>query len=979
MKKNNQPVERTSMATDQTRRQDLLHNREIKTLSKFDLEKLAEELLAENNDLREQNANLLSRDRRFKQISRNSPDTILFQNKDLVYVWFMNSTPLLAVDQLIGKTDHDILTPDEAENYTTIKKDLLKSGDSYYKEITRIYGELTRYFSLLFQPWRDDDGNIIGIATYFREITDQKKTEEELQKQLEGENIVSEITTMFINAEIAHIEDKIPQALQKMGEYLLAEQGYFRLIDTQTNSIQRGFEWNKSGEPAFSQETDGLPLGFFAWTKEQLGKNYPIFVPDSFDIPDEASTERDFLIKSGIRSMVILPVFVSHEFRGYIGFSSSSPHPFWSEREKALLDLFQSTIISVLERRDRENALNESHELYQTLVDFTPNATFLIQKSKIAFANEAGIRLLGLDSSEHISELDIKSLLSKVLLQKLQHHVEEVRKQPGTTAIDVTFVNLKGEIVDIDFKAIPLKFKGDNAYMAIGVDIGDRKKNEREIESNRRFLNEILNISPLAIFVYDRENEEIAYFNPATCSLFGRTPEQLKTMDRYQIMQMVHPEDQSKAIEQQVKLSDLPVGDVVEGEYRWIKLDGTTQWLHMYQTALSRSANGSTLQSLTIVQDITDIVRTSKELRQSEEDFRNLVDNIPGTVFRSYFDQHFKTVFLSDYFEKMTGYEKSLLLGGFLDWLDIVHPEDHEKITTTILSAAQTRTSFEVEFRLKKADGNYIWVVDSGRVTIDEKGTPLYINGIVTDITARKQDFEAMRQLSQDNLRLLAQARRDAETKTLLLNEVNHRVKNNIASIIGLLEMETEREIKSPVDYQSALTDLRNRISGLAAVHDILSSNQWSPVQLDHFVRKIIENAASSSPLGRKVNIEIFVQDKNLWINARQATALALILNELTTNAVRHAFPAKEKGTITVTIRKEEKNSNRVRLCFADDGPGWPQEILDGPGGNVGMQVMRLSVVSPLNGEIKFENHNGATAIVTFNLAPQRELINSAG
>jgi len=227
-----------------------------------------------------------------------------------------------------------------------------------------------------------------------------------------------------------------------------------------------------------------------------------------------------------------------------------------------------------------------------------------------------------------------------------------------------------------------------------------------------------------------------------------------------------------------------------------------------------------------------------------------------------------------------------------------------------------------------------------------------------------------MRQLSQDNLRLLAQARRDAETKTLLLNEVNHRVKNNIASIIGLLEMETEREIKSPVDYQLALTDLRNRISGLAAVHDILSSSQWSPVQLDHFVRKIIENAASSSPLGRKVTIGIFSQDKNLWINARQATALGLILNELTTNSIRHAFLDKEKGTITVTIRKEEKNSNRVRLCFADDGPGWPQEILDGTGGNVGMQVMRLSVVSPLNGEIKFENHNGATAIVTFNLAP---------
>ena len=979
MKKNNQPGVKTSLVSDQTRSHDSIVTRDLKALSKFDLEKLAEELLSENNDLREQNANLLSRDRRFKLISRNSPDTILFQNKDLVYVWFMNSTPLLAVDQVIGKTDHEILTPDEAENYTTIKKQLLKSGDSYYKEITRIYGELTRYFSLLFQPWRDDDGTIIGIATYFREITDQKKTEEDLKRQLEGENIVSDITTMFINAEITHIEDQIPEALQKMANYLTADQGYIRFIDVKTNIIQKGYEWNKSDQPAFSQRTDGLPLSLFAWTKVQLGNNLPVFVPDSFDIPKEASTERDFLIKAGIRSMVMLPVFVSHEFRGYIGFSSSSPHPFWSEREKALLDLFQSTIISVLERHDRENALNESRELYQKLVDYTPNATFLFQNSRIVYSNEAGNRLLGLESSKNISNLDYYSFLTQDLIKKLRSHVISAKSKPDTAAIDISFTNQKGKVVDVDIRAIPIKNKGEDAYLVLGVDITDRKRIEKEIEGNRRFLNEILNISPLAIFVYDRDKEEMAYFNTATCELFGNTPEQIKSMDRRLIIQMVHPEDQKKAIEQQIRLTNLPVGEVVEGEYRWIKPDGTTHWLHMYQTALNRAADGSTLQSLTIVQDITEIVRTSRELRQSEEDFRNLVDNIPGIVFRSLFDQHFKTVFLSDYFEKMTGYEKSCLLDGSLNWLDIVHPEDHDKIITAINNATQSKMPFEAEFRLKKADGNYIWVVDSGRITLDEEGNPVFINGIVTDITARKQDFEAMRQLSQDNLRLLAQARRDAETKTLLLNEVNHRVKNNIASIIGLLEMETAREIKSPVDYQTALTDLRNRISGLAAVHDILSSNQWSPVQLDHFVRKIIENAASSSPLGRKVTIGIFAQDKNLWINARQATALALILNELTTNAVRHAFPAKEKGTITVTIRKEEKNSNRVRLCFADDGPGWPQEILDGTGGNVGMQVMRLSVVSPLNGEIKFENHNGATAIVTFNLAPQRELINSGG
>ncbi len=283
------------------------------------------------------------------------------------------------------------------------------------------------------------------------------------------------------------------------------------------------------------------------------------------------------------------------------------------------------------------------------------------------------------------------------------------------------------------------------------------------------------------------------------------------------------------------------------------------------------------------------------------------------------------------------------------------------------------------EYRIRKSNGEYIWVVDTGRVLFDENQKPIILNGLVMDITARKNDYEAMRALSQDNLHLLAQARRDSETKTLLLNEVNHRVKNNLTAIIGLLDLESDRVINSTDDYRLVLKDLISRINGLATVHDILSSNQWSPVQLELFVQKIIDNASASSPIGHKITVEIMSQDRNLWINSRQATGLALILNELTTNTIQHAFADRDHGKITVTIRREEKSTNRVRIRFADDGPGWPQEILDGTGGDVGMQVIRLSASSPLNGDVKFENHNGAVAIISFSIAPQREILKPNG
>ena len=185
-----------------------------------------------------------------------------------------------------------------------------------------------------------------------------------------------------------------------------------------------------------------------------------------------------------------------------------------------------------------------------------------------------------------------------------------------------------------------------------------------------------------------------------------------------------------------------------------------------------------------------------EELKASEDKYRGLLENIPGYGIPITLCEPYSFLFISDYFEKITLFSRSDILDkGLFAWFDLVHPDDLEKLLSEIKSFKESVKPFEVEYRIRKANGEYIWVSDLGRVMYDENNRPLYVNGLVMDISARKRDFEAMRLLSQDNLRLLAQARRDSETKTLLLNEVNHRVKNNIASIIGLLELESEREI----------------------------------------------------------------------------------------------------------------------------------------------------------------------------------------
>ncbi|HEX7557164.1 MAG TPA: PAS domain-containing protein, partial [Leptolinea sp.] len=138
----------------------------------------------------------------------------------------INSTPLIAMEQVIGKTDFDLLSSEEANRFQTIKKDLLINGQCHYEEIPFTQNNTVQYFSLFFQAWCDDNEEIIGITTYLHDITKQKDIEIELKQQLEGETLLAELSSQFILAENIQIDEQINKALQKMANYLHADLGF---------------------------------------------------------------------------------------------------------------------------------------------------------------------------------------------------------------------------------------------------------------------------------------------------------------------------------------------------------------------------------------------------------------------------------------------------------------------------------------------------------------------------------------------------------------------------------------------------------------------------------------------------------------------------------------------------------------------------------------------------------------------------------
>ncbi|MCD4738702.1 MAG: GAF domain-containing protein [Anaerolineae bacterium] len=221
-----------------------------------------------------------------------------------------------------------------------------------------------------------------------------------------------------------------------------------------------------------------------------------------------------------------------------------------------------------------------------------------------------------------------------------------------------------------------------------------------------------------------------------------------------------------------------------------------------------------------------------------------------------------------------------------------------------------------------------------------------------------------------DNAHLYEQTRQDAITKATLLSEANHRVKNNLTAIMGILALEIQETYPETADFHALLRDLLGRIQGMATVHNLLSEAEWAPLPMTRLVEEIAHAALGGSPVRQRIVVQVFSENPARLIAPRQATSLAIVINELVTNSIKHAFSGSSSGRIEVNIMFDEDDKRLTTLMFRDDGPGWPEKVLDGVRSGVGVRLMRLLVRGPLLDKLTFYNDEGALAKLQFRLVP---------
>ena len=210
-----------------------------------------------------------------------------------------------------------------------------------------------------------------------------------------------------------------------------------------------------------------------------------------------------------------------------------------------------------------------------------------------------------------------------------------------------------------------------------------------------------------------------------------------------------------------------------------------------------------------------------------------------------------------------------------------------------------------------------------------------------------------------ENARLNDKLWRAAETKSLLVNEINQRGKNNLSVVAELLSFTLQGR-----DQQRSgkiLSTLLNRVNSLKVVNTILAECEWTPFPLSELSSRIVH--ASLEALEPEAKIFVAVPSSTIRLSPIYANTLALLMHEAVTNTVKHAMTGRKKGHISVHITRMD---HTIHVEYRDDGPGFPDEILQSPPTHSGLRLLYRLLLEDLRGELTLYNDNGAVVMMRF-------------
>ncbi len=310
-------------------------------------------------------------------------------------------------------------------------------------------------------------------------------------------------------------------------------------------------------------------------------------------------------------------------------------------------------------------------------------------------------------------------------------------------------------------------------------------------------------------------------------------------------------------------------------------------------------------------------------------------------------DEDFAVILLDVNMPDMDGFETASLIHQ--------HPR-FEKTPIVFVTGAQPTT-------LDRLRGYRVGAVDYVEVPVVPEILRSKV-AVFVDLNRKRRDLQRLNDALQAEIaqrRSAEEAVRHSREKEVLLQEIHHRVKNNLQIITSLLRMQS-RAVQDPA-FSEALRECQNRVASMALIHDKLyRARDLARVSFGEYVRDLTNNILTSYALpARSVRVRLDIDD--LSLNLDYAVPCGLILNELMSNCLKHAFPVGHSGTVYIGFHTE--GEEELCLVVRDDGVGVPADVDLGRTSSLGWRLIR-ALVEQLGGVVQCQTAGGTVVEIRF-------------
>jgi PAS domain S-box-containing protein len=366
---------------------------------------------------------------------------------------------------------------------------------------------------------------------------------------------------------------------------------------------------------------------------------------------------------------------------------------------------------------------------------------------------------------------------------------------------------------------------------------------------------------------------------------------------------------------------------------------------HRVLSSPVRDQNGNVAAVVEMVENITERKRAEKALRASEARLKD-AQHI-AHIGNWEWDITTGRLQWSEELYRIYGYEPGEIMPdhGFL--VETMHPKSRDAFLGAVDAALKAGRPFEMDYTFFRRDGSQAIIQTIGQVIYDHNGAPVRMVGTAQDITERKRAEE------QIHASLLE--------KEILLKEVHHRVKNNLQVVASMLRLQSN--YLEDQKARAMFEDSQRRVESMSLIHEKLyRSKDLAKIDFREYVGDLVGNVTRLN-VGGSGRTEIRADIGEVMLDVNKAIPCGLIINELVSNALRHAFPGGREGEVVVSMLSDGRGS--VSLVVSDNGAGFPEHLDFRNTKSLGMQLV-VSLVNQLEGTIELDKREGTAFHITF-------------